>query len=792
MKNLSEIVQSSLYIAQATAGEFKHSQVTPLHLLWGLVENPQSETYSRYSNQKALIKAELDKLPTVKELSLSQIPLDNMLQEWLLSSSASATKKNEEVTEEHLFKFAEKYLPILKKMTVSTEENSSATKVPSFLINLNDLARDGKLDPVIGRKKEIRSMIEILGRRSKNNPILVGPAGVGKTAVVEGLAEAIVRGEVPPVLKDKTIYTLDLGALTAGTKFRGDFEERIQTLLKFVKEKKGEMILFIDEIHQLIGAGRTDGAMDAANLLKPALARGDLACIGATTSDEYQKYIQNDAALERRFRQVPIDEPSAEDTIEILMGLKDKFEIHHGIKISNDAIVKAVFLSKQYITDKQLPDKAIDLIDEASSSLRLSAQSMPIELVTLEKELKSKKIQAHYNKDDVLLNEIAVLEKKFNKEKEQWEKNTSNLKILQTYKDELNKKKFQAEQAESGQDYEQASRLKYSEIPQLEKKITEIDEDWVLTAKNIAQIISQQKQIPLDKILQSKQENILKLEEYLQNHIYGQTASLKTIANHLIPSFAGLTFGKKVLGSFLLAGPSGVGKTQTAKALAKYLFDDEDSLIRFDLSEYSEKHSVAKLIGAPAGYIGYDSGGILTEAIKRHPYSVVLFDEVEKAHPDFLDILLQVLDAGRLTDNKGKVVDFKNTIIILTTNATDFNIFKRELLGRLDAVCQYLPLSKDSFNLIIDEFMKELSSSEIFKDKGVNFSLAQEARDYIMGMSNSELYGARLLKSVLQQEIVVPIAKKILDGSIKDISNKEFMINLGEKGIELKIKDKDS
>ena len=597
---------------------------------------------------------------------------------------------------------------------------------------------------------------------------MVGPAGVGKTAIVEGLADAIVKGKVPDVLEGKTVYSLEMGSLMAGTKFRGEFEERLQALLKFIKGQNGQAILFIDEIHQLVGAGRTDGAMDAANLLKPALARGELHCIGATTPEEYQKYILSDSALDRRFRSVPVDEPTKEDAIEILMGIREKMEIHHGIKISDDAIYNAVFLSTQYITDKNLPDKAIDLIDEASSALKLSAEAMPANLVELEAEIRTKKIFSKSQaKNAEIEKEILELEAEFKTEKERWDKDVLALKKVSEVKHQLERYKFELEQAQRNQEYEIASKLKYSLIPELEQQIESAPHDWVLSTKDIANVISRQKGIPVEKILKSKQDNILGLEKFLKERVYGQDQSLHEIAEVIVTSHAGLSDPTRPLGSFLLKGPSGVGKTETAKALSEFLFDSVDNMIRFDLSEFSEKHSVSKLIGAPAGYVGYEEGGVLTEAVRRKPYAVILFDEIEKAHRDFSDILLQILDDGRLTDNKGRTIDFRNTIIFMTTNSKNIEEdFKPEVLGRLDSILTYNSLDESVMKNLIDKQVKMLNERLVSKNLQVN--LDEKCYEEISKRGYDPRFGARPLQSVFGQLITRPLSKKILEGKLKE------------------------
>ncbi|MCM2349172.1 MAG: AAA family ATPase [Bacteriovoracaceae bacterium] len=768
MNKFDQVVLGSLDIAQSEALKHKNTELFPEHLLLGLILNKSSYASKSMKNNQKEVEGLIEKLPrTSGQVSIDNIRMSSKLQEWITVASGDAVQQGkQEVSEKHLLKFLPQIFPTLKVDYSKFADAAEDVEVPSFLINLNEMAEKGKLDPVIGRTKEIRSVIEILGRRSKNNPVLVGPAGVGKTAIVEGLAEQIVKGQVPDVLKGKTVYSLEMGSLMAGTKYRGDFEERIQNLLKFVKSKSGEVVLFIDEIHQLVGAGRTDGAMDAANLLKPALARGELHCIGATTFDEYQKYILNDPALERRFRSVPVHEPTKEDSVEILMGVRSKMEAHHGVKISDDAIYNAVFLSDQYITDKNLPDKAIDLLDEASSALKLSAEAMPAKLVELEAELRSKKIYAQMEKDNTdLKKEIEMLEQKFNEGKQSWEKEISSLKKVSEIKNRLERLQFELENAERNQNYEEASKIKYMLFPQTEKELTSFQHEWILGKKHIAQVISRQTGIPLEKILKSKQDSILHLEEFLNRRVFGQEEAVHEIAETLIASYAGLSDETRPLGSFLLLGPTGVGKTETAKALTQYLFDNEDNIVRFDLSEYSEKHSVAKLIGAPAGYVGYEEGGVLTEAIRRKPYSVVLFDEIEKAHPDFADILLQILDDGRLTDNKGRTVNFKNTIVLMTSNSKNpKEDFKPEVMGRLDAVLTYHGLDKRIMRQLVDKQLRLLN--ERLKSKKVTLKLDKKAYETLEEQGFDFQYGARPLNSVFQRLVTRPLSKKILEGNL--------------------------
>lgn len=769
MNKFDEIIAGSFDLAHTEALERKNTELCPEHLLWGLIQNPASYSSRALKQYKNEIKKKLDELPSASQkIPIDQLKASSKLSEWItLASSLAVQNGKQEVSEKELVRHLPKMFP---ELNIDFEQfgnpEDQESEVPSFLVNLNDLALEGKLDPVIGRSREIRAVMEILGRRGKNNPVLIGPAGVGKTAIVEGLAEAIVKGKVPDVLEGKTVYSLEMGSLMAGTKYRGEFEERLQKLIKYIKSQSGQCILFIDEIHQLVGAGKTDGAMDAANLLKPALARGELHCIGATTFDEYQKYIMGDSALDRRFRPVTVNEPSKEDAVEILMGIREKMEIHHGIKISDDAIYKSVFLSDQYITDKNLPDKAIDLIDEASSALKLSAEAMPAELVELESEIRSKKIYAQYEGHvdrEKFENEIQKLEEDFKDRKKAWEEDVLSLKKVTELKNNLDRLKFELETVERNQDYEQASKLKYSLIPEVEKQLESLSHDWVLNSEHIASVISRQTGVPIEKILKSKQDQILKLESYLNSRVLGQESSLKEVAETLVAAHAGLSDPGRPLGSFLFQGPSGVGKTETAKALAQFLFDGEKALIRMDMSEFSEKHSVAKLIGAPAGYVGYDEGGVLTEAVRRKPYSVLLFDEIEKAHPDFADILLQILDDGRLTDNKGRTIDFKNTIIVLTTNSKNLEgDFKPEVLGRIDSITEYRALDKTIMDGLVKRQLELLNQRLI--EKKVKLSLDSKLVEHLCLVGFDERFGARPLASAFSRLITRPLSHKILSG----------------------------
>ena len=775
MNNFNNIVMGSIDIAQTTALKYKNTQLDSLHLLYGLIVNPQTFSSRELKKYKDTVLKEIKNLPQASNsIPIDQIRPSAKFSEWITHASSQAIQDGRsEIKESDLLIFMPKVIPPSLNIDYSLLNNKTSneeSECPNFLINLNELAAKGKLDPVIGRTKEIRSLMEILGRRGKNNPVLVGPAGVGKTAIIEGLAEAIHKGNVPEMLKGKTVLSLEMGSLVAGTKFRGDFEDRMQSLIKYIKEQNGEVILFIDEIHQLVGAGKTEGAMDAANLLKPALARGELHCIGATTPNEYQKYILGDSALDRRFRPVYVNEPTKEDSIEILMGLREKFEIHHGIKISNEAIYSSVMLSDQYITDKNLPDKAIDLIDEAASSLKIAAKAMPSKLIELESEIRSKKILAQVQKKDVAFTrEIESLEKIFNDEKKQWEQDILSLKRVSELKNSIDRLKFEQSLAERNHNYELAGKIKYSTIPELQKELEKTSCDWVLKEKEIAAVISRQTGIPEDKILKNKQDKILGLESALRKRVQGQDHAIHEIAETLIASHAGLSDPTRPMGSFLLAGPSGVGKTETAKSLTEYLFDTEKNLIRLDMSEYSEKHSVAKLIGAPAGYIGYDEGGILTEAVRTKPYSVILFDEIEKAHYDFSDILLQILDDGRLTDNKGRTINFKNCIIILTTNSKNIETdFKPEVLGRLDAILTYNSLNESIMQQLVKNQIallnKRLNSKNIILDIDASATMELGKLGY------NPKYGARPLNTVFNKLVTRPLSKEIIKGEFNNMA----------------------
>lgn len=676
--------------------------------------------------------------------------------------------------------------------------------------DITQYVKDGKVDPVIGRDEEIRSITRILSRKTKNNPVLIGEPGVGKTAIIEGLAQRIVKGDVPSSLKDKTIWELDMAALIAGAKYRGEFEERLKNVLNEVKKSEGNIIMFIDEIHMIVGAGKLDGAMDAGNMLKPMLARGEIHCIGATTLNEYRKYIEDDGALERRFQKVLVKEPTVSDTITILRGLKSRFEVHHGVSISDNALVAAATLSNRYITDRFLPDKAIDLIDEACATIRVQMDSVPENIDSLNRRIMKLQIEREAikkDKDEISKQRVKELDEKIKGMKEEesklrqdWEKEKNIQSEIKKTKKELEDARFKLEMAENNYDLESAARLRHGTIPELEKKLDSLkqsNDNKILsdrvTEESIAGVISRWTNIPISKLSQGEKEKVLNLEENMKKRVKGQDKALKLVSEAIIRSRSGIKDENRPIGSFMFLGPTGVGKTEVARTLAYELFDDEKHMIRIDMSEYMESHSVARLIGAPPGYVGYDEGGQLTEAVKRNPYSIVLFDEIEKAHRDVLNILLQILDDGRITDGHGRTVDFKNTIIIMTSNiGSEYvldgkvdesiinnelkNHFRPEFLNRIDEIIIFNALSKNVIYEILDKLVDDLNKK--LKHQRISITLSDKAKQWIVDNGYDHNYGARPLKRFLSKNLETLLAKKLIDGSV--ISGDDLMVDVSD------------
>ena len=840
-----EIVQSAIEIAQ----NYNNQIVEPEHILAAIVQESGNiaetiikKTGGNFNAVKIKINELLEKLPKVSGTGLGNQQMSGALAK-LFDNAADEAKnlKDEYVSTEHLLLALAndpgKAGQLLRDNGITYNEVLAALKtvrgtqrvtsqnpedtyqaLEKYGRDLNDLARQGKLDPVIGRDEEIRRVLQVLSRRTKNNPVLIGEPGVGKTAIAEGIAHRIIAGDVPENLKTKRIVALDMGALIAGTQFRGQFEERLKAVIKEVQESNGEIILFIDELHTLVGAGATQGAMDAANILKPALARGELHAIGATTLDEYRKHIEKDPALERRFQPVFVDEPSEEDAISILRGLKEKYEVHHGVRITDGAIVAAVQLSVRYITDRFLPDKAIDLIDEAASKLRIEIDSMPEELDALERKIKQLEIEREAlkrEKDEAsakrlveLEQELSELNEERNKLKMHWELEKEKIQKIRSMKSEIENLKLEAERYEREGNFGKVAEIRYGRIVELEKKLreetqklAEIQKDKKMLkeevdAEDIAEIVSKWTGIPVSRMLESERSKLLRLEEELHKRVVGQEEAVVAVANAIRRARSGLQDVNRPIGSFIFLGTTGVGKTELARALAEFLFDDEHAMIRIDMSEYMEKFSVSRLIGAPPGYVGYEEGGQLTEAVRRRPYSVVLLDEIEKAHPDVFNILLQVLDDGRLTDNQGRTVNFKNTIIIMTSNLGShiiqdkldavieeriddvmgelreqlYELLRRtirpEFLNRIDEIVLFKPLTRKEIRRIVDiqleRVQKQLSEREI------TIVVSDEAKDWLAQTGYDVTYGARPLKRVIQKYLVNPLAQELLAGNFSN------------------------
>ena len=842
IEKMTTTMQQALGQAQQIAIVRKHQEIDIPHL-WKVFMEPNHFARNLYGdlnvNEKEfeeLIDKELDRISVVEgqNVQYGQAMSQNLFRLFAEADKIRESFKDDylstevvvlalmELQNHPLTQYLTQHQITKQKLQARIEELRGGERVTSqnqeeqyealskYARNLNEAVQSGKQDPVIGRDEEIRDVIRILSRKTKNNPVLIGEPGVGKTAIVEGLAQRIVKKDVPENLKDKLIYSLDMGALIAGAKFRGEFEERLKAVLKEVTKSDGRIILFIDEIHTIVGAGKTEGSMDAGNLLKPMLARGELHCIGATTLDEYRENMEKDKALERRFQKVLVQEPTVEDTISILRGLKERFEIHHSVNIHDNALVAAATLSNRYITDRFLPDKAIDLVDEACATIRVEMNSMPTELDAVtrrlmqleieEQALKMEKDDASQKRLAILQEELAEQREKANSLKMKWEIEKEEVNKIRNKREELDRAKHELEQAEADYNLEKAAELRHGRIPALEQELKELEEQnkanaestqrlvqESVTSEEIARVVGRLTGIPVTKLMEGEREKLLHLEDILHERVIGQDEAVQKVASAVLRSRAGLQNPSRPIGSFLFLGPTGVGKTELAKALAEDLFDSEDHMVRIDMSEYMEKHSVSRLVGAPPGYVGYEEGGQLTEAVRRNPYTIVLLDEIEKAHPDVFNILLQVLDDGRLTDSKGRVVDFKNTVMIMTSNiGSQFLLetqgdtideetrtavegvlkatFKPEFLNRIDETIFFTPLSKDNIRGIITKMLNQLAVR--VEDQEIVLSFTDELKDWIADNAYNPVYGARPIARYIQREIETPLAKEIIRASI--------------------------